>query len=148
MRSSGLPLANGGDNQPTLCPLASRLADADWHNGSCCCLFGQLQELVFPAAFPTGISLLIGMTWQALPLVLNSGLLALSAAFLSVTVCFHGFTMDKSESTKRMLQLAIYLPLLVPQISFIWSTNWSRWAGMDGMACTNLYPHDFHPTYV
>jgi len=98
----------------------------------------------FPAAFPTGISLL---HWEDmasyLPLVLNSGLLALSAAFLSVTVVFSWLYNGQDQIQRsRMLQLAIYLPLLVPQISFLFGLQIGlSWAGMDGTWLALIYIH-------
>ena len=98
----------------------------------------------FPAAFPASINLL---HWQDmasyLPLVLNSGLLAISAAFLAVGVVFlwlyHGQDLIQRS---RFLQAAIYLPLLVPQISFLFGLQIGlSWAGVDGSWPALIYSH-------
>ena len=98
----------------------------------------------FPSAFPTKVSLL---HWEDiasyLPFVLNSGLLALSAAFLSVTVVFLWLYNGQDLIRRsRVLQLAIYLPLLVPQISFLFGLQIGlSWAGIDGTWPALIYIH-------
>ena len=98
----------------------------------------------FPAIFPANINLL---HWQDvtsyLPLVLNSGLLALSAAFLAVGVVFlwlyHGQAIIQGS---WLLQTAIYLPLLVPQISFLFGLQIGlSWARLDGTWPALIYIH-------
>ena len=81
-----------------------------------------------------------------LPPVLNSGLLAISAAFLSVTVVFSWlYNGQDLIQRSRMLQLAIYLPLLVPKSAFYLAYKLDS----VGLALTalgqHLYPYDFHP---
>ncbi len=98
----------------------------------------------FPAALPGSVSWL---HWQDiasyLPLVVNSSILASSAAFLSVTVVFlwlyHGRHLIQRS---RLLQAAIYLPLLVPQISFLFGLQIGlSWAGIDGTWPALIYIH-------
>ena len=98
----------------------------------------------FPAAFPKNVS---WFYWQDiasyLPLVINSGILAISAAFLSVTVVFswlyHGHHLIQRS---RLLQAAIYLPLLVPQISFLFGLQIGlSWAGIEGNWLALIYIH-------
>jgi putative thiamine transport system permease protein len=78
-----------------------------------------------------------------LPLIINSGLLAISAASLAVGVVFlwlyHGQDLIQRN---RLLQAAIYLPLLVPQISFLFGLQigLSR-AGIDGSWPALIYIH-------
>jgi putative thiamine transport system permease protein len=78
-----------------------------------------------------------------LPLIINSGLLAISAAFLAVGVVFlwlyHGQDLIQRN---RLLQAAIYLPLLVPQISFLFGLQIGlSWAGIDGSWPALIYIH-------
>ena len=98
----------------------------------------------FPAALPASASWL---HWQDvtsyLPLVINSGLLAISAAFLALGVVFlwlyHGQDLIRRN---RLLQAAIYLPLLVPQISFLFGLQIGlSWAGIDGRWPALIYIH-------
>ncbi|NBP49299.1 MAG: ABC transporter permease subunit [Alphaproteobacteria bacterium] len=98
----------------------------------------------FPAAFPASTSL---MHWQDaasyMPLVLNSGILAITAALLAVGVVFlwlyHGQGLLQQN---RLLQAAIYLPLLVPQISFLFGLQIGlSWAGIDGSWPALIYIH-------
>ena len=98
----------------------------------------------FPAALPASVSLL---HWQDmasyLPLIINSGLLAISAVFLAVGVVFlwlyHGPDLIQRN---RLLQAAIYLPLLVPQISFLFGLQIGlSWAGIDGSWPALIYIH-------
>ena len=78
-----------------------------------------------------------------LPPALNSGLLAISAAFLSVTVVFLWLHNGQNLIQRsRTLQLAIYLPLLVPQISFLFGVQIGlSWAGIDGTWPALIYIH-------
>ena len=98
----------------------------------------------FPAAVPASVSWLHWADVASyLPLALNSVLLAISAAFLSVGVVFlwlyHGHDLIQRN---RLLQTAIYLPLLVPQISFLFGLQIGlSWAGMDGNWLTLIYIH-------
>ena len=83
-------------------------------------LIWSLTKAGFPATFPTRVNLL---HWEDittyLPLVVNSGLLAASATVLSVTVVFLWLYNGQGLIRRsRLLKVAIYLPLLVPQISF------------------------------
>ena len=98
----------------------------------------------FPAALPGGVSWL---HWQDfgsyLPLVFNSGLLAVSATFLTVGVVFlwlyHGHSLIHQN---RLFQAGIYLPLLVPQISFLFGLQIGlSWAGIDGSWPALIYIH-------
>ena len=98
----------------------------------------------FPAAFPTSLSLLHWKDMASyLPPALNSGLLAISAAFLSVTVVFLWLHNGQNLIQRsRTLQLAIYLPLLVPQISFLFGVQIGlSWAGIDGTWPALIYIH-------
>ena len=137
-----------GQSADPLLQLASQLALAPMLIG----MMGLVAALIwsiakswfFPAAFPTSISLLHWKDMASyLPLVLNSGLLALSAAFLSVTVVFSWLYNGQDRiQQSRMLQLAIYLPLLVPQISFLFGLHIGlSWAGMDGTWPALIYIH-------
>ena len=98
----------------------------------------------FPAAFPIGISL---VHWQDmasyLPLIINSALLAISATFLSVGVVFLWLYHGKNLIRKNyLLQAAIYLPLLVPQISFLFGLQIGlSWLGIDGTWPALIYIH-------
>ena len=98
----------------------------------------------FPAALPEKVSWL---HWQDianyLPLVINSGILASSAAFLSVTLVFlwlyHG---EQRIQRSRLLQAAIYLPLFVPQVSFLFGLQIGlSWAGIEGTWPALIYVH-------
>ena len=75
--------------------------------------------------------------------MVNSGLLALSATVLSVTVVFLWLYNGQGLIRRsRMLQLAIYLPLLVPQISFLFGLQIGlSWAGIDGSWPALIYIH-------
>ena len=98
----------------------------------------------FPAAFPESFNL---RHWEDiesyLPLALNSGLLAISAAFLSVTVVFLWlYNGQDLIQRSRSLQVAIYLPLLVPQISFLFGLQIGlSWVGIDGTWPALIYIH-------
>ncbi|MDC1382706.1 ABC transporter permease [Candidatus Puniceispirillum sp.] len=98
----------------------------------------------FPAAFPASFSLL---HWQDiasyLPLVSNSFLLAICAAFFSVMVVFLWLYHGRGQiQQNQFLQAAIYLPLLVPQISFLFGLQIGlSWAGIDGSWPALIYIH-------
>jgi putative thiamine transport system permease protein len=98
----------------------------------------------FPAAFPAGLSL---SHWtdvpSYLPLVVNSGLLAISSAFLSIGVVFLWLNNGKGLiGCNRLLQAAIYLPLLVPQISFLFGLQIGlSWTGIEGSWPALIYIH-------
>ena len=98
----------------------------------------------FPAALPEIISL---SHWQDvtnyLPLVINSGILATSAAFLSVGLVFLWlYNMSPQNQRSRLLHAAIYLPLLVPQVSFLFGLQIGfSWAGIDGTWPALIYIH-------
>jgi putative thiamine transport system permease protein len=98
----------------------------------------------FPAALPASASL---MHWQDaasyMSLVLNSGVLAITAALLAIGVVFlwlyHG---QELIQRNRLLQAAIYLPLLVPQISFLFGLQIGlSWASIDGSWPALIYIH-------
>ena len=87
------------------------------------------------------------MHWQDaasyMPLVLNSGILAITAALLAMGVVFlwlyHGQGLIQQN---RLLQAAIYLPLLAPQISFLFGLQIGlSWAGIDGSWQALIYIH-------
>ncbi len=107
-------------------------------------IWSVAKSWFFPAAFPNSVNLL---HWEDmasyLPPVLNSGLLAISAAFLSVTMVFFWLYNGKDLIPRsRTLQLAVYLPLLVPQISFLFGLQVGlSWAGVDGTWPALVYIH-------
>jgi putative thiamine transport system permease protein len=98
----------------------------------------------FPAALPADVSWL---HWQDiasyLPLIINSGALAISAAFLAVGVVFLWLYRGQDLIQQNLLlQAAIYLPLLVPQISFLFGLQIGlSWAGIDGSWAALIYIH-------
>ena len=107
-------------------------------------IWSVAKSWFFPAAFPTSVSLL---HWQDmasyLPLVVNSALLAIIATFLAVVVVFlwlyHGHDLIRQN---QLLQAAIYLPLLVPQISFLFGLQIGlSWTGMVGRWPALIYIH-------
>ena len=107
-------------------------------------IWSLTKNWFFPAAFPAGVNLL---HWEDmatyLPLVLNSALLASSATFLSVTVVFLWLYNGKGLIQRsQLLQVAIYLPLLVPQISFLFGLQIGlSWAGIYGSWPALIYIH-------
>ena len=98
----------------------------------------------FPATFPVGVSLL---HWQDienyLPLLVNSGLLAISATLLAVgTVLLWLYHGQNKIKKNWFLQAAIYLPLLIPQISFLFGLQIGlSWTGIDGSWFALIYIH-------
>jgi putative thiamine transport system permease protein len=98
----------------------------------------------FPAALPASFTWL---HWQDvasyLPIIINSGILAISAAFLAIGVVFLWLYCGQDIIQRsRLLQAAIYLPLLVPQISFLFGLQIGlSWVGVDGSWPALIYIH-------
>ncbi len=98
----------------------------------------------FPATLPRKFSLLY---WQDittyLPYIINSSILAFSATFLSVVVVFLWLYRKQSFIHQyRLIDAAFYLPLLVPQISFLFGLQIGlSWAGLDGSWPALIYVH-------
>ena len=107
-------------------------------------IWSLAKSWFFPAAFPAGMSLLHWTDGASyLPLVLNSSLLAISSAFLTVGLVFlwlnNGQYLIRHN---RLFQAAIYLPLLVPQISFLFGLQIGlSWTGWDGTWPALIYIH-------
>jgi putative thiamine transport system permease protein len=107
-------------------------------------IWSLAKSWFFPAAFPASFNLLHwGDLASYVPLALNSSLLATSAAFLSVLVVFLWLYNGQGLIQRsRSLQVAIYLPLLVPQISFLFGLQIGlSWAGIDGTWPALIYIH-------
>ncbi len=107
-------------------------------------IWSLAKNWFFPETFPASVNLL---HWQDMASylmpVLNSGLLATSAAFLSVMLVFLWLYNEQGLIQRNtLLQIAIFLPLLVPQISFLFGLQIGlSWAGIDGSWLALIYVH-------
>ena len=98
----------------------------------------------FPSAAPTKLTL---MHWQDaasfFPLVLNSFYLAVTATCLAIGMVLLWLYQGQSViKYGRLFQAAIYLPLLIPQVSFLFGLQIGlSWVGMDGSWLALIYIH-------
>ena len=98
----------------------------------------------FPAALPASLSWLHWQNVESyLPLIINSGLLATSATFLAVGVVFLWLYHGQGIIQRNwLLKATIYLPLLAPQISFLFGLQIGlSWVRIDGTWPALIYIH-------
>ena len=67
-------------------------------------------------------------------IVLNSGILAITSALTAVGVVFMALSWARPYPTKPVNKAAVFLPLLVPQISFLFGLQIGlNWASIGGV---------------
>ena len=114
--------------------------------------FGLLAALIwsfaaswfFPDALPSRFSLIHWQNWSGLgSLLWASGGLALSASMLSLLmVCLWLYWLGPFAANDKSIAIALFLPLLVPQVSFLFGLQMTlSWTGMDGTWPALIYSH-------
>ena len=99
----------------------------------------------FPDAWPTTFSLRAWtMPDTLLPLISNSLLLGIGASLLSLTLVLLLLRLMPSTAMRppRAISVLIYIPLLVPQVSFLFGLQlWLSWMRLDGTWFALLWVH-------
>ena len=113
------------------------------------------ESWFFPAALPSIFSL---THWHAAvgisSMVLKSAMLAITSSLLATCIILtllyidrknvvgNAITSEVSDLPKKLLTAALFLPLLIPQISFLFGLQIGlSWAGFDGSWPALLYCH-------
>ena len=99
----------------------------------------------FPDAWPATFSLRAwAMTDMLLPLIGNSLLLGIGASMISLALVLLLLRLMPSTATRpaRIITTLIYIPLLVPQVSFLFGLQlWLSWFRLDGTWIALLWVH-------
>jgi len=98
----------------------------------------------FPDALPSRLSLIHWQNWSGLgSLLWASGGLALSASILSLFVVgLWLYWLGPPAANDTSIAIALFLPLLVPQVSFLFGLQMTlSWTGMDGTWPALIYSH-------